>query len=199
MVTNTITNKCYIGYSSDWKSRRRTHKLNALQEQRNYVFYNSIRKHGFENFVWSILYQSKDKEHTLFMEQYFIEQHNTLHPNGYNMKEGGSGGNLSDDAKRKLSKSRKGIKFTDKHKRKLSESHKGLKHSDETRKKMSQSMMGVHQGNKKGPLPSEVKNKISDKLKNTKRAYTKRLRCSCVICHKEISNNHIGIHYKIHG
>ena len=142
-VTNVITNKSYIGYSSDWKSRRRLHKLNSNRNEKNYIFYNSIRKHGFDNFVWEAIYQSLDKESTLHkMEQFFIEQHNTLHPNGYNMKLGGSGGNLSEQARKKISEKRKGVQFTEDHKRNLSLSHIGIKQTDESNKKRSSTLTG---------------------------------------------------------
>jgi hypothetical protein len=49
-----------------------------------------MRKHGFDNFSWEVIYESSDKQHTLNeMEQHFINQYNTMHPNGYNMKLGG--------------------------------------------------------------------------------------------------------------
>jgi len=142
-TTNTITNKSYIGYSSDWKSRRRLHKLNSKKNNKNYIFYNSIRKHGFENFVWESIYQSLDKQHTLeVMEQYFINEYCTMWPHGYNMKFGGSGGNLSDQAKKKISEKRKGIIFSDEHIKNLSISHLGKKHTEEQKIKISNSLKG---------------------------------------------------------
>lgn len=141
-ATNIITKKSYIGFSSDWKARKREHKFNALSEDnKNYVFYNSIRKHGFDNFEWEVLYQSRDKLHTLEeMENHFIQEYNTLYPYGYNMKLGGSGGNLSEYARKNISERRKGIKFSEDHIKNLSLSHKGKKHSLEEKKKISESI-----------------------------------------------------------
>lgn len=102
-----------------------------------------MRKHGFHNFLWEIIYQSLDKQHTLNeMEQYFINQYDTIHPNGYNMKIGGSGGNLSDESKKKISEKRKGIIFTKEHRDRLSISHLGKKHTEEQKKKISDSLKG---------------------------------------------------------
>jgi group I intron endonuclease len=142
-ATNRITGKSYIGYSSDWKSRKRLHKYHAKQDDRNYLFYNSIRKHGFESFIWEIIYQSKDKLHTLGkMESYFIVEYNTLSPNGYNMKTGGEGGNLSEESRKKISESRKGMKFSEEHINNLRLSHQGNKHTEEQKKKISESLKG---------------------------------------------------------
>lgn len=52
------------------------------------VFYKAILKYGFENFQVEILGEFEvnqlDKK-----EKYFIEQYNSLAPNGYNVKDGG--------------------------------------------------------------------------------------------------------------
>lgn len=142
-VTNQVNGKSYIGYSSDWKSRKRMHKHNANTKKQNYIFHNAIRKYGFESFSWEILYQSKDKNHTLEeMEDLFINEYNTASPNGYNMKGGGVGGNLSSDSRRKISESRTGMKFTKEHLKNLSISHTGKKHSEEQKIKISQSLKG---------------------------------------------------------
>lgn len=140
-ATNKNTGKSYIGFSSDWKSRKRLHKYNSNKNERNYIFYNSIRKHGFDAFQWEVLYQSKDKEHILgTMENHFIELYNTLAPNGYNMKVGGGGGTLTEDAKKKIGEKRKGMVFSDEHKKNLSDSHKGLSHTKEQKMKIGESV-----------------------------------------------------------
>jgi len=198
-ATNIITGKSYIGYSSNWLSRKRQHKHIANTNKKNYLFYNSLNKHGFESFVWDILYQSKDKEHTLFvMEDLFIKEYNTLSPNGYNSKNGGGGGNLSEESREKISNSRIGIKFSEEHRKNLSTSHVGISLGEEHKKNISKSLIGKNKGKINGPLSQEHKLKLSASLSGRKYKFTKKLRCSCVICHQEISNNHIGIHYKKH-
>ena len=198
-ATNKINGKSYVGYSSDWKSRKRLHKHNADKNKKSYPFYNAIRKYGFDNFIWEVLYQSKDKIHTLEeMESFFIEECNTITPYGYNMKTGGEGGNLSLESRKKISNSRIGIKFSEEHINNLKLSHIGKKPSDETKKRLSEALKGKNKGKVNGPLSEETKQKLRIAQRGKKHKYSKRLRCSCVICHKEISNNHIGIHYKIH-
>jgi group I intron endonuclease len=139
-VTNLINGKVYIGFTSNFPARKRLHKHNSLKNK-NYVFHNAIRKYGWNNFDWQIIYQSKDKNYILAeMEQYFINEFSSLHPIGYNMKTGGSGGNLSESARLKISQKRKGIKFSDKHIEKLRESHRGKIMDDSHKSKISESL-----------------------------------------------------------
>lgn len=198
-ATNKVNGKSYIGYSADWKSRRRIHKYIADKNKKSYPFYNAIRKYGFDNFSWEVIYQSKDKMHTLEeMETFFIHEYYTLAPNGYNMKTGGEGGNLNPESRKKISDSRIGIKFSDEHINNLRLSHLNKKHTEEQKQKISNALKGKNKGKIIGPLSAETKAKMSDSLKGKKYEYVKKLRCSCVVCHKEISNNHVGIHYKTH-
>lgn len=87
--TNTITNKCYIGFDSNWPNRKNYHK--CYYTKQNYKFYLSIRKHGWENFIWEIIYQSIEGQHCLdIMEPYFIKEYDSFY-NGYNSTLGGDG------------------------------------------------------------------------------------------------------------
>ena len=89
-ATNKITGKSYIGFDSNWPSRKERHQANATYNREG-KFYDSIRKHGWEFFEWSILYQSLDNYHTLnVMEPHFIKEYDTFNK-GYNMTEGGEG------------------------------------------------------------------------------------------------------------
>jgi len=89
-ATNLINGKSYIGFDSAWPKRMNRHLENA-NYNREGKFYDAIRKYGWENFQWEILYQSEDKERTLnVMEPQFIREYNTFNQ-GYNMTEGGEG------------------------------------------------------------------------------------------------------------
>lgn len=88
-ATNIITNKVYVGFTSNFKRRVRNHK--SLYLHKTTKLYTSIRKHGWECFQWKEIYNSTDKNHCLnSMEQYFIEFYDSIN-SGYNMNEGGSG------------------------------------------------------------------------------------------------------------
>ena len=90
-ATNIITGKVYVGFDSCWPKRKREHKGSA-QRGEPYKFYNAVRKYGWNSFIWDIIYQSKDYDHCLnTMEQYFIDEHDSL-ANGYNSAKGGGKG-----------------------------------------------------------------------------------------------------------
>lgn len=96
-ATNTVNNKVYIGFDSSWPRRKAQHKHTALNgAETSNVFYNAIRKYGWDKFVWEVIYESSDGEHTLsVMENQFITEHNSYvyadNSNGYNMTLGGEG------------------------------------------------------------------------------------------------------------
>ena len=94
-ATNIVNGKVYIGFDSNWPKRRDEHIWAALRGDSS-VFYNAIRKYNENNFIWDIIYQSHDAEHTKnVMEEFFIREYNScIHfmcSNGYNMTIGGEG------------------------------------------------------------------------------------------------------------
>jgi group I intron endonuclease len=158
--TNTINGKVYIGFASDYDRRLSEHKSHS--ETLKYKFYNAIRKYGWDNFQWEIIYQSTDQEYTLkIMEPYFINEYDSYYK-GYNSTKGGEG-NLglihSEESKRKMSESSKGQKAW----------NKGIKCdplSEKHKQKLSDSLKGKTAWNKGIPNSEEQKKKISDSLKN---------------------------------
>lgn len=95
-ATNSINGKTYIGFDSNWPKRKYEHQYSSTSSSSNQVFYNAIRKYGWDNFVWNVIYQSKDAKHTLsVMENHFILEYNSYihyeNSNGYNMTLGGEG------------------------------------------------------------------------------------------------------------
>lgn len=93
-ATNKINGKSYIGFDSNYPKRKFDHKHTFTTG--NEVFYKALRKYGWDNFQWEILYQSKDGNHTKdVMENKFIVEYNTfIHfqdSQGYNMTLGGDG------------------------------------------------------------------------------------------------------------
>jgi group I intron endonuclease len=90
-ATNLINGKNYIGFDSNWPQRHYGHKSRSKNVKLNYKLYNAIRKYGWNNFDWCVIYQSQDYEHTYKkMETYFIEQYDSYNK-GYNMTKGGDG------------------------------------------------------------------------------------------------------------
>jgi group I intron endonuclease len=90
-VVNRINGKIYIGFDSDWPNRLIYHYYNSRSKSKNYYIYRAIRKYGWENFSFDLIYQSKDREYALkIMEPFFIKEYNSFE-NGYNMTSGGEG------------------------------------------------------------------------------------------------------------
>jgi group I intron endonuclease len=123
-VTNEINLKVYIGFASDLTKRKYRHKHYAMMKKVNNNFYAAIRKYGWDNFNWEVIYQSKDRNHCLnAMEKFFIEEYRTfigfIDCHGYNMTMGGDGSSGNHNPK------------TDEHKIKISQSCKGKKKTKE--------------------------------------------------------------------
>jgi len=142
---NKHNGKIYIGFDSNWPHRKNCHK--SYHKNGNTKFYRAIKKYGWENFEWQIIYQSKDKNHTKdFMENYFICEYDSF-KNGYNSTLGGDG---------TFGISKKGQKFSYNHNNWV-----GKKHSEETKKLMSKNMKGkrphVNQSGSKNNFAKKIK------------------------------------------
>jgi group I intron endonuclease len=106
---NKINNKVYVGYTNNIKNRYSQHK--SKYNKANNKFYNAIKKYGWENFEFEIIYQSLDSYYCLsVMEPYFISEYNS-YKKGYNSSLGGDSlpeSKKSNSSKQKMSKSRNG-------------------------------------------------------------------------------------------
>jgi len=95
-ITNRINGKAYIGYDTGplEESRRwKRHKKEVRNKKNTTIFYNAFRSYGVENFEYEVIDNSaKSLEELRALETYYIKKLNTMYPNGYNMNEGGLGG-----------------------------------------------------------------------------------------------------------
>lgn len=112
---NKINGKRYEGETVNFYNRYRSHKSNAFNRNHkdyNYHFYRSIRKYGFENFMFYFRKKfvfkgleelSKEERKAFFKafkesylhpcETFWIKYHDTMNESkGYNKKESGEGG-----------------------------------------------------------------------------------------------------------
>jgi len=106
-IVNKVNGKVYIGFTNNFNRRKSCHI--HLSEYSKNLIHKSIRKYGKDCFEWEIIYQSKDKEHTLKkMENYFIQEYNSLHPFGYNLCPGGGGGILYEKVRQRMLKKNPG-------------------------------------------------------------------------------------------
>jgi len=174
-VTNVINGKVYIGQTTHTLARRKTQHLNAMK-RKSYKLYQALLKHGPANFIWSKLDSAYNKEALNEKEIYYINEYNSFNK-GYNMTEGGTnsigavgelnamyglkgsdhpayGNILSEEARQKISASKKARKHTESAKRKMSETRKN-----------SGMYVGANNPNYGKPRHNETKSKIATTLK----------------------------------
>lgn len=130
--------KSYIGQTCDLKRRIKDHQK---ENSSCTAFRNSISKYGFDNFKFEILKENLTICESNFFEKKYINEFNTLFPNGYNLVTGGDNRTVSDITRMRISMAQKGV------------SKPPI--TEETRLKMS-----IAQKNKK-PMSEETKAKIS--------------------------------------
>ena len=160
-ITNTVNNKSYIGYTTDPQARWSDHKYG----RGNKVVYQAIKKYGLNKFTFEVI-----AEDTVDNEQQYINEHNTMYPNGYNLTEGGNvpprpwGSYLemygnNEKAKKFSNKQKQAggygpVAHTRATKEKISKNNAramlGKKHSKKTLKLISDKRKGVHVGSKNG-------------------------------------------------
>jgi group I intron endonuclease len=162
ITTNIINGKQYVGDHS-------TDNLNDtyLGSGKPY-FQKAIRKYGRKNFKKEILEYFNTKEEAFNAQEKYIQEYNTLSPNGYNISPKGGYGisksYLSEETKRKISESHLGKKCKEETKIKIGKIHSGKILSEETKRKISEALkgnkiwLGKHHTIK-------TKNKISNSLK----------------------------------
>jgi len=169
-ITNQLNGKSYIGLTYRSLQIRLNEHITESKKDKNkhFHFHMAIQKYGINNFTYDILIDDIDTlSEANQLEIFYIKQFNT-YKDGYNMTEGGGGRDnyyFSDEAKKKMSKSKlggvlsyehkdniskslKGKPKSDEHRLKVIEAITGLKRSDEVRRVMSERMMGKNTGNK---------------------------------------------------
>ena len=145
--TNKINNKVYIGKTTDIKNRWRNNGIHYKTCPR---FWSAIQHYGWNNFSHEILEENLSDQEVNEKEKEYIIKYNALNPDfGYNLNEGGIGGNAwagkSEEAKnqyknqRRLETLSRGLEW---HK-KLSNGQKRSWENDKSRKeKLSNRMKG---------------------------------------------------------
>jgi group I intron endonuclease len=122
-ATNKVNGKTYIGqcqkyqgkFDDEWgyEKRWKSHIYEALHSKDDHCSYlnNAIRKYGTDNFILERIYEADDLEELNALETLYIDEFNTLVPNGYNLDTGGNKGfKLSEQSKQKQSKSKMGLR-----------------------------------------------------------------------------------------
>ncbi len=147
-ITNMINGKCYIGQTTNGFDRR--YDFNISKRTKNKHLKSAIDKYSIENFDICKVYDvAFSKEELDIKEQLYIEKFNAIE-NGYNLREGGSKGHLTNETKQILSKLNTGENHPQygKHQsqetiEKRRQKIKGTKRTDEQKQKMSENHADV--------------------------------------------------------
>lgn len=131
---NLINKKVYIGRTVCPIEDRQWGHVNAAKKNSKTVFHNAIRKHGADNFQFSVLCQCDSYEEMNEKEKYFISLLDSQIPNGYNMTPGGDG------LPKGYPSPNKGVPCSEETKQKLRRANIGKKYSEENNQKKSDSL-----------------------------------------------------------
>lgn len=101
LITNKINGKKYVGQTIHTHLERWDGHCRSKDETS--IISKAIQKYGKDNFSIELLETCKSLDDLNESEKKWIKYHNTIRPNGYNIREGGSGGGmLSEETKEKL-------------------------------------------------------------------------------------------------
>lgn len=177
-VHTSPNGKMYVGQTGQSLKKRWGENGRRYLEKKNdkYIhsaFARAILKYGWDNIEHEVIASNLTKEEADNFEKLLIRKLNTMNPKfGYNCKDGGSNGSLSEETRKKISESNKGNKnymfgkkISEEHRRKLSEAHKGMTVSDEVKRKISESLKGENSYMYGKHHSEETKRKLSDSHK----------------------------------
>jgi group I intron endonuclease len=140
IIENVETGKGYIGQTT--RSVEQRFKEHCKSFSGCHKLRNAIQKYGQECFSVETLWEGECSQEELdALEIHYIEQFNTIDPQGYNLTYGGMGGKFSDEKRKNLSEAcikkyqeRPELRIVDKN-----------KYTDEMRKRMSEACIKKYQ------------------------------------------------------
>lgn len=181
--------KRYIGQTKTSLAQR------AGEEGKNYegcvIFWNAIRKYGWDNMIPVILADNLSKEEADELEQKYIKEFNTLDIRfGYNMKIGGhhappaaggywAGKTLSEAHKLAISRAGMGRKHTEESKEKMRQKA-GHPQSEETRRNLSEMNKGVYHPPADPEAARRHKSEATKKVWERRKSFDKSTRKSLI-------------------
>lgn len=142
--TCKTTGKSYIGITNNIERRWNEHRNRKSSKM---LFHRAVLQFGQFDFMTKVLYKTNNRRLGFEKEREFISRHNTRHPNGYNLTEGGQG-----------------------HTGCVSSGMSGRKHTDETKAKMKLAHTKRNQTGGNNPmfgkkLSEERRGRISEFMK----------------------------------
>jgi len=140
IIRNTINSKVYVGQTwNTIEQRFSRHK----RSKDSIKLHHAMNKYGSNNFYIELLVSCNDQRLADSLEKFWIISFNSI-DNGYNIREGGLGGRLSEETKRKISKAHLGKKISQETKNKLSKINTGKIISQDIRDKLSIANSGAN-------------------------------------------------------
>lgn len=137
-IRNRLNGKVYVGQTwGTLKKRFKDHRTCTYCSK----LYGALRKWGHENFFIELVIVAHTQTVADYWESHFIQKWDTIR-SGYNLREGGSRGRMSEESKRKISAANKGKVLSAEHIAKMSASSKGHAVSPETRAKLAEASRG---------------------------------------------------------
>lgn len=151
LIENLVNNKKYIGLTTKTSEKRFKEHLWVAETNdgniKKNAIHRAIKKYGKDNFKLVVIEKCDTLNELFVSEKKWINHYKSFGPKGYNETAGGEGNpgwvmsekrkdflrklrigtKHSEEAKIKMSLSRKGKKFSEKHKKSLSEAQKGPK------------------------------------------------------------------------
>jgi len=155
-ITNMVNGMAYVGQTTTTLKKR----IDRYYEKRCMMpIAKDMRKYGRENFKIEIIYENiKTKEELDALEIKAMKEHNTLIPNGYNIRVGGARAPMAESTKKKLSKKLKGREI--KYGYKISETLKEKWMDNEFREYMISTQRHKHGKYKDGIIRPKLRKQI---------------------------------------
>ncbi len=176
-ITNLINNKVYIGKTNNIKVRWLAHKsrsFNINDSRYNYPISNAFRKYGVDNFKIETLASCDTEDeinnHEINFIAYYRSNINVYGKLfGYNLTDGGEGAigwKPTDETRRKMSESHKGLRTTKESLMRRSKSRTGIYHTEETK-------ILLRDNSKTAKLNLEIAELIRNEYKNGGTSHSK--------------------------
>jgi group I intron endonuclease len=136
VITCLVNQKQYVGKTKDPDERMRGHFLHGPNRPKlRQVIHEAVKKYGSENFRFEVVSEHETEEEAFSEEHRLILEKRSQGVHLYNMNDGGVGGcSPTEETRKKMSDSRKGIKLSNETKKKLSEAAKIQMENSEYRK-----------------------------------------------------------------
>lgn len=184
-ITNLVNNKIYIGQTIDPDTRWKQHRLAAKNNPNSQVISRAINKHNIKNFKFEVISSVFD-DGCDDVEVDIISQYNATDKSiGYNVALGGKKHILSEETKKKMSKSSMGKPGT----------NNGKKFSNEHRRRMSNAAIGrVAKSTRR--FSDEEENNICEMYKTGRSGHSiaKELGCAKTTIMFVLERNNVQLH-----